>query len=266
MKRRALLLTLALTISIAFIAQSIPNPSFESWSITNGWTEEPDGWNTPNNQLIETTVKDLDPYQGDFAMRVNPYNMGAGEYGWANVDFPSTVIPPSLNFYAKWEKTSTAAVGVDITFWDEDIPIYTASWFPEENQSTWTLIQIPLNQIEPIMDHVTINVFVSIGDLVAGEGWISVDDFSFGLADDLGENAELSISIYPNPSNEFIVIENASELPADQIRIIDMNGKVVQSLPFQKQVEIQSLAVGNYFMELSSRGGLLGRERFLVER
>lgn len=247
-----------------FCAQEIPNGNFESWGIYNGWTEEPTGWNTPNNQLIETTVKDLDAFEGDYAMRVNPYTMGVGEYGWGNIDFPIEYIPSSLDFYAKWEKTSTAAVGVDITFYNEDTPIYTASWYADSNESDWTLINIPLDQIEPIMDHVTVNVFVSIGDFAAGEGWISVDQMGFGLVDGLDEHSLLDeLEFFPNPVSEMLFIKEAST--SATYVIVDVAGKQVSKGNYGSGIDVSELPLGTYTLSLIDSQGQKRINQFIVE-
>lgn len=264
MKSLAFLIVLFWLLPFTAAAQVIPNGGFEYWSITNGWTEEPDGWETPNNQLIETTVKDQDAYAGEFAMRVNPYNMGIGEYGWGNIDFPIDFIPPSLDFYAKWDKTSTAAVGVDITFFNGEIPVYTSYWFAEVNQSEWSLIQIPLDQIEPVMDHVIITVYVSIGDFAAGEGWISVDEMSFGNPSGLNDLDESAIGLYPNPTSDVLKISVRAQ-PLDY-SIIDSSGRLVDQGTFKSEIDVCQLPVANYTLQLRMRDGSLVEKRFQVER
>jgi hypothetical protein len=246
-------------------AQLIPNGDFESWGIYNSWTEEPTGWNTPNSQLIETTVKDLDAYEGEFAMRVNPYNMGVGEYGWGNIDFPISYIPSSLDFYAKWDKTSTAAVGVDITFYNEDTPIYTTSWYAQENVSEWTLIQIPLDQIEPIMDHVTVNVYVSIGDFAPGEGWISVDQMSFGGVNGIHElTLNNDLLLFPNPVSDVLYIKDVSS--SSSYDIYDQLGKKVANGVYGSGIDVKSLDSGSYTLSLITKKAVVRKGGFVIER
>jgi hypothetical protein len=262
-------LTILLGFFLLFIqkttAQEIPNGNFESWGIYNGWTEEPTEWNTPNNQLIETTVKDLEACAGDFAMRVNPYNMGVGEYGWGNIDFPITYIPSSLDFYAKWDKTSTAAVGVDITFFNEDTPIYTTSWYAQENVSEWTLIHIPLDQIEPIMDHVTVNVYVSIGDFAPGEGWISVDQMSFGGVNGIEElTLNKDLLLFPNPVSEMLYIKDV--VSSFSYEIYDQLGKKVANGVYGSGIDVRSLASGSYTLSLITQKAVVRKGGFVIEK
>lgn len=64
------------------------------------------------------------------------------------------------------------------------------------------------------------------------------------------------ISIYPNPASELITLTNTGNETITQIRISDMNGRVMQtitnnSLP-QRQINISSYASGIYFVRIET--------------
>lgn len=63
----------------------------------------------------------------------------------------------------------------------------------------------------------------------------------------------LDISLYPNPSTDFIQLETAKHVSKNTvIRISDMEGKQMISLPVESpkiQIDLQNFPVGNYIME-----------------
>jgi hypothetical protein len=52
-----------------FCQDTIPNSGLEHWKFM-GWFENPDGWTTNNNQLMDFVVKDIDAFSGNYAMKV----------------------------------------------------------------------------------------------------------------------------------------------------------------------------------------------------
>jgi hypothetical protein len=264
MKSLAFLIVLFWLLPFTVTAQVIPNGGFESWSITNGWTEEPDGWETPNNQLIESTVKDPDAYAGLYAMRVNPAPNGIGEEGFAWIEIPTDFIPPSLDFYAKWSRTLTASVGVEIQFFNNELQVYAANWVPEDTSSAWTYIHLPLEQIEPVMTHMIIRAYIFIGDFAPGSGWISVDEMSFGNPNGLNDLDESNIGLYPNPTSDVLKI-SVKVQPLDY-SIIDSSGRLVDQGTFKSEIDVSQLPVANYTLQLRMRDGSLVEKRFQVER
>ncbi len=159
----------ACLLSACLFAQQVPNGGFESWIPTPLFSLDPEFWMTDNNQLQLSCAQDSMPYEGEWAMRVLPIPIGVGEEGRAIIEIPTDYIPPSLDFYAKWDRTATAGVGVTVTFYNGETDFYTEYWYPEELASEWVPISIQLSQIEPIMTHVVIEVGVYVGDFAAGE-------------------------------------------------------------------------------------------------
>ncbi len=84
-------------------------------------------------------------------------------------------------------------------------------------------------------------------------GCISTDQFTVENAASVEENTELSLRLYPNPSNEFIIIESDGE-QMTEIRIDDMQGKCVFSTnTLQEKVVIPTLdfETGMYFVRIA---------------
>lgn len=83
MKKLLLTLLSAVVLSISGFSQNdtIPNAGFEYWHFM-GWYENPDGWQTNNNQLMERVVKDTNAYSGKYAMQIKAT-------GYAHIIFPA---------------------------------------------------------------------------------------------------------------------------------------------------------------------------------
>jgi N-acetylneuraminic acid mutarotase len=80
------------------------------------------------------------------------------------------------------------------------------------------------------------------------------DDFySYSKVAELNESLQIECTIYPNPSADFLHIE--SEAPIEFISIYQLNGKLVEQVPFSKSVSIQHLPNGNYFVEMTTING-----------
>jgi hypothetical protein len=64
------------------------------------------------------------------------------------------------------------------------------------------------------------------------------------------------LSIYPNPASNEINIKLPSEAASAAIEVVDLQGRVVRSLPSQigpiLQVNITDLPTGNYFVRLKA--------------
>lgn len=68
--------------------------------------------------------------------------------------------------------------------------------------------------------------------------------------DDIEKNSNLSV--YPNPSSDFILIKNAQK--NSEIIIYDLSGKIVyQSLLINDKINIQNLEKGNYIIKLNNQ-------------
>ena len=253
----------ACLLSACLFAQQVPNGGFESWVSTPQFSLDPEYWNTYNGQLLLSTAQDSMPYEGEWAMRVTPIPNGIGEEGIASVQIPTDFIPPSLDFYAKWDRTATASVGVTVTFYNGETDFYTEYWYPEELTSEWAPISIQLSQIEPIMTHVVIEVGVFIGDFAAGEGWLSVDAMSFDGVTGVDDLSSASIGLFPNPASDMLFV-TAADANTSYV-IYDAMGKLLDRNSYQAGVDVSELPTGNYFIELKDGDGVLRRSGFVVE-
>lgn len=87
------------------------------------------------------------------------------------------------------------------------------------------------------------------------------DDFySYSKVAEIDESTEVEWAIYPNPSAEYIQIETGTNF--EYISIYQLNGELIEQLPFTKNISIQHLANGNYFIELTAKNGQQAIKQF----
>jgi hypothetical protein len=256
------LLLFSIFLSSSLLAQ-IPNPGFESWIVGN-WQLEPEGWTTPNGQLIPVVYQDTDSYEGDFAMRVDAVNDGLGAFGWAECTFPNTFIPASLDFYVKTE-TEFGGLSVTISFFNEENMFYSESWNSSQTISEWTLVSLPLSQIEPVMTHAVIRVEAQVGDLIPGSASISVDAMGFeGPLSDGIVIMDHDLSLFPNPASDYITLDGIA--PNATVRIVNIAGQTVfesYSVASQMRLDVQNFASGLYILNVQTANEA-GESRKLV--
>jgi hypothetical protein len=75
-------------------------------------------------------------------------------------------------------------------------------------------------------------------------------------------NDESRILIYPNPSQGTFFIQSLTGIQAE-VRIYNLEGKEIEHLKFERQIEIRNLNNGLYFIELNI-DGMVRRKKVLV--
>lgn len=64
---------------------------------------------------------------------------------------------------------------------------------------------------------------------------------------------ENSVSVYPNPSSDFVTISNNSQIAIKSIQIMNSVGQVVKTVDGNNNsISLQELAAGNYFIKINS--------------
>ena len=72
------------------------------------------------------------------------------------------------------------------------------------------------------------------------------------------ENNENKISIFPNPTNNFITIQNRQNLIDNfEFKIVDLTGRIVKNgnSKFNEQINIEGLTSGNYVIQIQTENG-----------
>ena len=80
------------------------------------------------------------------------------------------------------------------------------------------------------------------------------------------ENSNNKISIYPNPTNNFITIQNKQNPTENfEYKIVDLTGRIVKcgKSKFNEQINIESLTNGNYIIQIEIEKGEKSAEKLI---
>lgn len=274
MKTNILFLSLFLLLinSKTIFSQIIPNGDFENWQPSLIFTYDPVGWTTDNQEVAPArVVPDSLAYSNELAMRVIAQPIPQGLHGEASIIIPITgAVPEQLSFYAKWERTMTASVYVEVIFYTANQEmVYSVTWSPEEEESDWALIDLDLLTVlpeAPPINEIKILVVSTVGDFAPGEGWVSVDAMEFTTPTAISNiDISNSLNVYPNPSNQEIQVSFEASLMNSAYQIIDLQGKVVQEGSLSTTINTASLSSGQYILNVNN-GGQLYQEKIVVKR
>lgn len=70
--------------------------------------------------------------------------------------------------------------------------------------------------------------------------------------DEINENTDSSVSIYPNPANNIVRVLNINDSPIAKIEIIDMLGRIVTSTNNSDSIDVSNLSEGQYLVKIYS--------------
>ena len=180
--KKIYILTSAVLLWNLSIAQNIPNGNFETWGLYNTWNYTPENWNTGNFQLFEHVFIDSAAYEGNFAMKVFPYTYFEAAPGYASTSLEIDIIPQYLSFYVKCDiPVELDSVSVSVSFFNGEYMVYSEKWSSDESIEDWQQVVLELDQIEPIIEFVIIDVVAGYGLFLEGstETWISIDAIEF---------------------------------------------------------------------------------------
>ena len=123
---------------------------------------------------------------------------------------------------------------------------------PQGNEMSYAFQSIPINGLLTINNTMQISVTISDENPNINITEAAFDHFwvSNYITTDISENTKEKFSLYPNPSNEKITIENAEIDSYVQIR--DLNGKIqktIQVSTSKMEIDLQSLSAGIYIIQ-----------------
>ena len=216
----------------------VPNGNFEFWDLYNTWTLEPQYWDTPNNQLIYSTMPDSNAFEGDLAMKIVPLQGFEGAVPQSVSVYISTQeIPTTLNFAVKAhvaDENPNDRVSVRIQFLNQEAIVLTDTWTSFESIDEWEEIVFELSTSELIFDAIEIKVQAGYTDGLSGgsiDTWISVDAMSLEGFSGVDDDSLSAILVYPNPCSEFIILSGIQNATLVQnIQIFDASGRDCSSL------------------------------------
>jgi len=86
--------------------------------------------------------------------------------------------------------------------------------------------------------------------------------FSGNLALGTSDNAvKSSLKVYPNPATDIVTV--SADRKIENITVIDMSGKKVQSFKADKQINVSSLAKGTYILQVYYGGGAVENTKLI---
>ena len=256
--------------------QSVPNSSFENWS-QNGPFETPNNWN-----VSPAASKSTDAHTGTYSLQLktgiftNPQTqsidtipgiattgqqgMGPGDQGTNGYSFAAK--PDSLVFWYKYQaqNNDSFVVRLNLTKWNSGVKDMISDLVflgGATTKYTRVAIAIPyLLNSQP--DTATIQIVSSLSpreNLILGSTLL-IDDIGFISNSSAVEqntiNNNVQVSIYPNPFNNSLTIDN---FKSDNIKLIDIYGAVVLEQNTQDldtiQISTSSLAAGIYFIVMN---------------
>lgn len=123
---------------------------------------------------------------------------------------------------------------------------------PQGNEMSYAFQSIPINGLLTINNTMQISVTISDENPNINITEAAFDHFwvSNYITTDISENTKEKFSLYPNPSNEKITIENA-EIDS-YVNIRDLNGKIQKTIQVsanKMEIDLQSLSTGIYIIQ-----------------
>lgn len=265
---KAILSILLLTFVLGATAQDLPieNPGFETWDYFNTWTLDPHTWVTGNAQLTDHVYPDSSAFEGELAMKVYPYTFFELLPGVAYQGISTSFIPATFSFAVKCNIEELDSVFVRLRFTNKFNPVYTKVWSSDESIEEWQIVTLELDQIEPVMDLVTIEVVAGYGNMFL-EGslntWISVDMMSFDQSNGIEEQA-CTPSVFPNPTEGGLNIKlcEANSI-VSRATLYNSIGQIVNDQRNQNTLDLRELPSGVYTLEVTDGAGTISRQQVI---
>lgn len=292
MKKQVLFFALLGATSLAN-AQSVPNGGFENW-VDQTVYEDPQYWSGMNALAMfgaeATAIKSTDAHSGTYALKLitsisdigNDGEMdtlpgiimlgamdpmsGTGTTGYAFDQRPDSLIgwyklnsptnvPFQLEFSSsKWNFNTSSPETIG------------AASFAGQASSDYVRFSIPINyQTSESPDSIQIYISNSINEPIANE--LFIDDLSFVYNSTAGlDDLTSAFRLAPNPATTELRIE--SDLPMQNIRITDLNGRTVFETNVSQlnyQVETTSFSNGVYYCTVHFENGSIKQQKFIKQ-
>lgn len=134
------------------------------------------------------------------------------------------------------------------------------SSYSKDGGLTWTSIDSGLQRGEVKFLNATTGWAGQFSDGPGGRSGILKFDgnLNLGVADTA---AKASLRVFPNPTSDVLSI--SSDKKIESVTIFDLSGKKVQSLKGTNQINVSSLAKGNYMLQVSYSGGAVENTKFI---
>lgn len=245
---------------------NVPNYSFEDWTQVS--TDEPDNWFTINEQIvsqgIESAIKTTDANTGTYAIELNTVyhpkwedtiagllSIGAIDlqsFGGPFSPAPYNASPTNFDYSYKYSGANGDLSGYFyFEFYNSGLNIGGGSVTVVDQASYFTgTLPITLTGTPD-----SVRIIAYSGDSLGSV--LKLDDLAFTGGDvGINEFSNLSMDIYPNPANDYVMIKSENEF---EIEILDITGKLVYSSKNNSgivTVHTEEFKKGAYFVKINS--------------
>lgn len=182
----------------------------------------------------------------------NTYEVAGNDGSILSCSFDVTVVDETQPFIRCLDDFEVNQEG-NATVTLEDFAISTIA--SDNCSESITITQDPIGGT--ILDQNTVQTVTITATDASGNTAICTFDItvlsSLGIDDETLNDA---ISIYPNPARDVITLTNTGNEPITQITIVDINGRVIQSISnnsiSERQINISTYATGVYFVQIET--------------
>ena len=288
--------------NLCFAQDTIPNPSFESWTNHGGY-ETPDGWFSTNDVIgfaVVTVSKSTDAVHGTYSARLNNGIVGIGTVAPGVVTTGEVELDAQFNptfkggvpyskrpdeFLGQYKfvpgPNDTGFISVTLTVYDNtaqmSLPVGTGGMEITDTTS-WTSFMIPITYFDP-RDPDTLLIVIGssrVGPNGPASTVLYVDSLAFppdsvppppgGLQVPSGANG---VAVFPNPARDMLTIE-FTRIHFGEIWIYDVTGALLEMKPMAEgrtNLDVSSYANGLYLYSIgSSDGRKMATGKFAVNR
>ena len=227
------------------------------------WNAETSG--VPNSSSGDET-RDFDPRTGDkFAAS---WGSEEGNNDW--LISPAILLGNAGNTVTFYVKSLSDSYGLE----EYNVGIFTGSGTPTSS-TDFTIIrnteEAPFGEWEAVTidlgsEYNSQTVRIGIHNVSVNHYMFMVDDFSVTTTGTVSVKDVLAskFSVSPNPTTNAININNAENIHINNVSILDINGRTVNSTSFDgvasAQINISNLASGIYMMNISSDKGTISKK------
>ncbi|WP_177187119.1 T9SS-dependent choice-of-anchor J family protein [Kaistella jeonii] len=225
------------------------------------WTIGDRDGDTESWEFLDAQLNEVDSFQGYFAT----------SFSWYLEAFTpdNTLTSPAITFPAtgNLELTFKVAAG-DEELFDEHYAVYVIP-----ANTTFTGTETPV--FEETLDggylaaakvvNVDVSSYKGQDVKLVFRHYDCTDIFYLGIDDVTVTQSSLAVSdsqknqikIYPNPSSDFIKIDNVKDIKT--VRIFDMTGKLVKQTS-AKEIDVQAFAKGQYIVNVYTENEIISRK------
>lgn len=282
-------------VFLAFIANSqstIPNASFENWSMPNGYNI-PDGWDNLNPMTASmstfTCLKGTPGSPGTAYLKLVSKNVsgmgvmpGAATCGMFDMSNMANPMPMSgfafnqrpQSFDGKWQYMASGNdqgfIGVLLTKWNSGMMMRDTVAYAMQTLSgmamSWANFSIPLTYMSLDYPDSAMIMLSASGATPEANSYLYADTLHFNgsVAGTTGINNEIknisNLNVFPNPANDKVfILFNSTNTMNLKLQLTDVSGKIVFEEnegeiqgAFNRTLNISSFTKGIYFLNLKS--------------